>query len=66
MIKPVAMVATGGLLVAAAAVGTRAAGGLELEFRPLLDIPSDVLGIVLPAMTSRSSSWLRPSCACRC
>ena len=49
MIKPVAMVATGGLLVAVAVVGTRAAGGLELEFRPLLDIPSDVLGIVLLA-----------------
>ena len=49
MIKPVAMVATGGLLVAVAVVGTRASGGLELEFRPLLVIPSDVLGIVLLA-----------------
>jgi hypothetical protein len=47
MIKPVAMVATGGLLVAGAVVGTRAAGGLELEFRPLLAVPPDVLGVVL-------------------
>jgi hypothetical protein len=36
MIKPVAMVAAGGLLVAVAVIGTRAMGGLELEFRPLL------------------------------
>jgi Domain of unknown function (DUF4129) len=47
MIKPVAMVAAGGLLVAVAVVGTRASGGLELEFRPLSVVPPDALGVVL-------------------
>ena len=36
MIKPVAVVAAGALLVALAVIGTRAMNGLEFEFRPLL------------------------------
>ena len=49
MIKPVAMVATGGLLVAAAVAGTRAAGGLEFELRPLVSVPGDDVEVVLLA-----------------
>jgi hypothetical protein len=49
MIKPVAMVATGGLLVAVAVAGTRAAGGLEVEFRPFLWRPGGVVEVVLLA-----------------
>ncbi len=48
-IKPVAMVATGGLLVVLAVMGTRAAGRLDLEFRPLLAEPGEVFQVVLLA-----------------
>jgi Domain of unknown function (DUF4129) len=48
MIKPVAVVAAGGLLVAVAVIGTRAMGGLAVEYRPLLALPgADVLEVVL-------------------
>jgi hypothetical protein len=46
-IKSVAMVATVGLLVVVAVVGTRAVGSLDLQYRPLLTLPGDALQIVL-------------------
>jgi Domain of unknown function (DUF4129) len=48
-IKPVAMVATGGLLVVIAVTGTRALGRLDVEFRPLLALPGDAFQVVLLA-----------------
>ncbi|MGH9033579.1 MAG: hypothetical protein ACRDZV_15760, partial [Acidimicrobiia bacterium] len=44
-----ALVVAGAVLVAAAVGGTRAAGELELEFQPLLSMPSATLDIVLLA-----------------
>jgi Domain of unknown function (DUF4129) len=48
-IKPVAMVATGGILVVVAVVGTRALGRLDVEVRPLLTVPNDAIQAVLLA-----------------
>jgi hypothetical protein len=49
MIKPVVVLATGGLLVAVAVMGTRALGRLEVAARPLITLPGDVLEVVLLA-----------------
>jgi hypothetical protein len=49
MIKPVAALATGGLLVAVAVTGTRALGRLEVESRPLLTLPDEAFGTALLA-----------------
>jgi hypothetical protein len=49
VIKPVAVLGTGAGLVAVAVIGTRALAELELEARPLLSLPGNVLEIVLLA-----------------
>ena len=48
-IKPVAVLATGGILVAVAVIGTRALAGLEVQARPLLTLPGNAFEIVLLA-----------------